>query len=146
MSLDERISLLFFIIIMPVFWLVIWQNPKFIPDPDYATVSTRLIPIGCSVLIFVLALAKLLYPNPENHRGVLITRGHYFYLLLASLILAAAIFLIPRIGFWYASVIFVFANFLLAGERNILRLLIFSGALVGVSYLLVVRVAGIYVT
>ena len=146
MSLDERLSLLFFVIVMPIFWIAIWQFPKFIPDPDFATISTRIIPVGCSILIFVLALAKLLFPNPENYRGLLITGENYLYLFLASLILVGSIFLIPRIGFWYASVAFVFANFLLAGERNILRLLLFSGLLVGISYLLVVKLAGIYVT
>lgn len=139
---DEQIGYgLLAVAALGVYFIVIpWQ----IEEPDWVTMSPAFLPRICTVLIFLLAVYKLVTTLPIGNGDFLIGRGQYLRLLGVLVILAGATYAMYSVGFWLAIGVALVPLQLIAGQRNPLIILGFASALVGVSWVLL-RLADLHI-
>ena len=142
MHRDEQFALGFLCLASLGFYFVVipWQ----IEEPDWVAVSPAFLPRTCAILVFVLALYKLLSTLSLGTGTFLISRSNYLYLLGVLLLLGIATFAMYWIGFWASLGIALIPLQLVAGQRNPLSILLFAGALVGASWYLL-ELAGLHI-
>ena len=124
----------FYFIVIP------WQ----IEEPDWVAVSPAFLPRACAILVFVLALYKLLSTLSLATGSFLISRSNYLYLLGVLLVLGLATVAMYWIGFWASLGAALIPLQLIAGQRNPVFILMFAAALVGISWYML-ELAGLYI-
>lgn len=132
---DEQISYGVICLLMIIFW--VWVVPNQISVSEEASVSPRLVPVVCSVLIFLLALGSLIRSFPVVENKFHISADQYRTLGLALVALTISAFLMKWIGFWIASIITVIAALWITEEREPRTMAIYTVGLLVISYVLV---------
>ncbi|MDC0738922.1 tripartite tricarboxylate transporter TctB family protein [Cognatishimia sp. SS12] len=142
MHRDEQIFFILLAIASVIFYFVIipWQ----IDDPDWATVSPRLIPQACAILIFVLSIYKLATTFRFRRAEVLVSADSYRTLAMVVAVPAIAALAMQWVGFWIPAGIMVAVSLLLSGQRNPLIVIGFALGLTGATWFLL-DLAGLYV-
>lgn len=131
---DEQITygLLAFAALGFYFVIIPWQ----IEEPDWVAMSPAFLPRVCTVLIFVLAVFKLLSTLRSGNGEFLISRMQYVRLFGVLALLAATAYAMYFVGFWIAIAVALIPLQVIAGQRNPIIVLGFAAALVGVSWFL----------
>lgn len=127
-------SLGFYFVVIP------WQ----IEEPDWVTVSPALLPRVCAILVFVLALLKLVTSFSSPVSRAMVTRANYTYLIGVLLIIALATLTMYWVGFWISMAGTLLVLQLIAQQRNPFVLIAFTAAMTGCSWLLL-DLAGLYI-
>lgn len=143
MHRDEQIFFVLLAVASVVFYFFV--IPRQIADPDWATVSPRLIPQGCAILIFVLSIYKLVTSWKFAVPRALISLASYRVLLTAVAIPSIAAFAMQWTGFWISAAAMVAACLVLTGLRNPVWVIGFSVMLTGATWFLL-DLAGLYVS
>ncbi|MDO6732803.1 tripartite tricarboxylate transporter TctB family protein [Marinovum sp. 2_MG-2023] len=143
MTRDEQAFFALLAIGSAVFYFVIipWQ----IADPDWATVSPRLMPQICAIGIFVLSLYKLATSLKIAIPEFSVSARSYGILAVCIAIPTLAALAMVWIGFWIPAAVMVAACLLLTGTRNPLTVIAFSVGLTGATWFLL-DLAGLYVS
>lgn len=132
---DEQISYGVICLLMIIFW--VWVVPNQISASEEASVSPRLVPVVCSVLIFLLSLGSLIRSFAAAENKYHISADQYRTLGLALVALFISAFLMKWIGFWIASIITVVAALWITEEREPRTMAIYTVGLLVISYVLV---------
>lgn len=128
-------SAIFYFLIIP------WQ----IADPDWATVSPRLMPQICAIGIFVLSIYKLATSLKTAIPEFRVSANSYGILAICIAIPTMAALAMAWVGFWIPAGIMIAACLLLTGTRNPLTVIAFSAGLTGVTWFLL-DLAGLYLS
>lgn len=142
MHRDEQIIYAVLCVAGIVFYVFI--IPAQIQDSEIATVSPRLVPQLCTILIVVLSLYKLLSTWVLARPGYLLSLGNYRRLATALAIPTAGAFIMQWTGFWIAAGLIVAGCMTYTGIRNPLRIGLFAIILTVVTWYLLDR-AGLYI-
>lgn len=118
--------------------------PAQIEVPAGVTVSPRLVPQACTILVFCLALYKLVSTMNLANGEYLISKLNYLYLLLVLALLGMTSFAMHWLGFWVSAAGSIVALQLIAGQRNPLIIITYAASLVGLSWYLL-DLAGLYI-
>ena len=89
-----------------------------IQESELVTVSPRLVPQLCAILIFLLCAYKLLRSLRTSVAGVRIPVGSYRIPGLALAIPTASAFLMQWLGFWVSAGLLLAACMVFSGSRN----------------------------
>lgn len=125
--------------VLVYFVIIPWQ----ISEPSWVSMSPAFLPRICAVLIFVLAIYKLLSTLPFGNGEFLIGRGQYLRVFGVLGILTASTIGMFYVGFWAALGLSLIPLQLMAGQRNWLTILLYAAALVAASFCLL-RLANLY--
>lgn len=118
--------------------------PAQIQDPDWVTVSPRLIPQACAIGIFVLSIYKLLTSLKFARPGLTVAPRSYLVLLACVALPLAAAIAMRWVGFWIPAGVMVAACLVLTGMRQPIWVVGFSVALTGATWFLL-DLAGLYI-
>ncbi len=124
----------FYFIVIP------WQ----IEEPDWVAVSPAFLPKVCAILVFVLALYKLISTLSLANGTYLVSRSNYLYLFGVLAIVLVATLAMYWIGFWVSMIIALVPLQLIGGQRNFLALAIYTAVLTGSCWLLL-DLAGLHI-
>lgn len=142
MTRDEQAFFVLLAIGSAIFYFAIipWQ----IADPDWATVSPRLMPQICAIGIFVLSIYKLATSLKTMIPGFRVSVKSYGILAICIAIPTLAAIAMLWVGFWVPAAVMVAACLVLTGTRNPIVVITFSVGLSGATWVLL-DLAGLYV-
>lgn len=127
-------SLGFYFVVIP------WQ----IEEPDWVAVSPAFLPKLCTILVFVLALYKLLATFAVALPTYLVTRKNLISLIGILAIVTVATYAMFYLGFWVCAAVLLVPLQLISGQRNPVTIALYSAALIGGSWFLL-DLAGLYI-
>ncbi len=142
MHRDEQLAYIVLCVAAVIFFFFV--IPAQIQESEIATVSPRLVPQICTVLIFVLSLYKLLTTLRIAQPGFEISLKSYRLLGTAIAIPAVATFLMQWTGFWVGAGLIVAGCMVFTGMRSPVRIGLFSVGLTVVTWFLM-DTAGLYI-
>lgn len=127
-------SLGFYFVVIP------WQ----IEEPDWVAVSPAFLPKLCTILVFVLALYKLISTYSLATSTYLVSRSNLMFLVGILALVAVATLAMYQFGFWACMAVLLVPLQLIAGQRNPIAIVVYSAALIGGSWFLL-DLAGLYI-
>lgn len=127
-------SIGFYFVVIP------WQ----IEEPDWVAVSPAFLPKLCTILVFVLALYKLLSTLSLASPTFLVTRKNLVYLIGILVLAAIATLAMFQFGFWVCLAVLLVPLQLISGQRNPVTIAVYTVALIGGSWFLL-DLAGLYI-